>query len=301
MSSSDRRNILTGLKVREAMRRQLIGLRDNDQIKKAISYLIKFKVNAILITDKEGKASGVVSKTDIMAAYYAALPMESNLGDIMIGPPIVCKEEDSLEPVMEMMRTNGIYRVFVAKDSSDDVIGLLAYPDIVGLLYRFCRNCRHNYLFAGKHESDEAPARRFTVKEVMTDRVESFEDGDDLNTLIEGLSQYRFGAVLIKDASGRAVGIVSKTDLIVAYRHGLSPHTKAKDIMSQGVRACQKDAYLAEAIQQMILSDVLRLFVYEKEPDQIVGVLSFTDAARIRSGSCSACLASRIKIDDEAP
>ncbi|MBW2615882.1 MAG: CBS domain-containing protein, partial [Deltaproteobacteria bacterium] len=161
--------------------------------------------------------------------------------------------------------------------------------------------CRHNYLFAGKRESDEAPARRFTVKEVMTDRVESFEDGDDLNTLIEGLSQYRFGAVLIKDASGRAVGIVSKTDLIVAYRHGLSPDTKAKDIMSQGVRACQKDAYLAEAIQQMILSDVLRLFVYEKEPDQIVGVLSFTDAARIRSGSCSACLASRIKIDDEAP
>lgn len=149
MFSSDSRNILTGLKVREAMRRQFINLPDNAPIKKAISYLIKFKMNAILITDKEGKASGVVSKTDIMAAYYAALPMESNLGDIMIGPPIVCKERDGLEPVMEMMRTNGISRVYVTEDSSDDVIGLLAYPDIVGLLYRFCRNCRHNSLVSG--------------------------------------------------------------------------------------------------------------------------------------------------------
>ncbi len=47
----------------------------------------------------------------------------------------------------------------------------------------------------------------------------------------------------------------------------------------------------------MIFAEVHRLFVYRKDPKKMVGVLSLSDAARLRSGSCQACVSSRIKIE----
>jgi hypothetical protein len=45
----------------------------------------------------------------------------------------------------------------------------------------------------------------------------------------------------------------------------------------------------------MILADIHRLFVHGDEPWDILGVLSLTDAARTRSGSCRACSATRLQ------
>ena len=48
---------------------------------------------------------------------------------------------------------------------------------------------------------------------------------------MEGLSANRIGAVLIRDHEGRPAGVVSKTDLILAYRHGMSTEAEARQIM----------------------------------------------------------------------
>jgi hypothetical protein len=44
----------------------------------------------------------------------------------------------------------------------------------------------------------------------------------------------------------------------------------------------------------MLLRDVQRIFVHGSDPAKIVGVLSLSDAARFRSGSCRACTSSRL-------
>jgi hypothetical protein len=64
--------------------------------------------------------------------------------------------------------------------------------------------------------------------------------------------------------------------------------------MSTPVKSCHGDAELSNAIQQMLLRDVQRIFVHGSDPAKIVGVLSLSDAARFRSGSCRACTSSRI-------
>lgn len=296
MTLSQSQDILKRMKVYDAMGRQLVSLSVADPIHKAISYLIKFKMNALLIRDIGGKAIGVVSKTDIMSAYYASLSIETPLADITQSPPILCHESDNLASVMETMREEGIHRIYVINTATGEVEGILSYPDIVGLLYRLCRNCENNYLLRRKYGIEAQAIRRFTVREVMTGEVASHKNDDTLYELIEGLSAYRFGAVLITDERGRGMGVVSKTDLILAYRHGIPQETMARGVMAPRVHSCSKSAYLAEAIQRMILSDVHRLFVHEGEPGRIVGVLSFTDAARIRSGSCRACSPSRIEV-----
>ncbi len=90
-------------------------------------------------------------------------------------------------------------------------------------------------------------------------------------------------------------GVVSKTDLIVAYKHCLSTTiTTAKKIMTSPVQACDGNAPVVEALKTMIFSDVQRLLVYQDSPQNLVGVLSLSDVARFRSGTCRACLVSRI-------
>lgn len=102
--------------------------------------------------------------------------------------------------------------------------------------------------------------------------------------------------MLIQSPAGLPVGVVSKTDLILAYKHGLPAHVPAETIMNAPVQDCDQDEYLALAIQQMIFSDIHRLFVCKGDPGEIVGVLSLSDAARFRSGTCRACLVSRIAV-----
>jgi CBS domain-containing protein len=64
------------------------------------------------------------------------------------------------------------------------------------------------------------------------------------------------------------------------------------------VTAVNGDAPLAAALKTMIFSDLHRLFVYGGSPGNLVGVLSLSDVARFRSGTCRACLASRIRVED---
>jgi hypothetical protein len=57
---------------------------------------------------------------------------------------------------------------------------------------------------------------------------------------------------------------------------------------------CRQNVKLTEALQQMLIQDVQRLFVSDPDAETVTGVLSLSDAARFRSGSCRACLAGRL-------
>ncbi len=287
---------LSGLVVRQAMRRQTIQLAKEISIDHSINSLIKYKINALLVTEQEGEPTGVVSKSDIMGAYYAELPIESPLEHIMVGPPLFCEPEEALESVLDTMRSSSVYRLYVMDPATHRVVGVLAYPDIVGLLYKYCHDCEYSH----QHQKQEARAdaiKRFTVGEIMTGDVQSVFETDAILQALEVLSTYRFGAVLAIDEDGRPTGVISKTDLALAYKHGIDAGTTVKEIMSSPVLLCQAEDLLEDAIKTMIYSDVRRLFVKAAQSDTVVGVFSLSDAARIRSGSCHACMSSRIQLD----
>lgn len=293
-----RETILRNLLVKEAMRRQVIRLPQDAAIGKSINSFIKYKINAILTTDGENKPAGVVSKTDIMGAYYAGLPLEYPLQGIMSSPPLFCQPDDSLEDALDKMKTKNIYRLYIVGNNPDEVVGVLAYPDIVGLLYRYCHTCKYSQLGGKSKKDDDVIEYRFKVKDIMTRTVRAFLESDSLLKIMEGLSQYRFGAMLIRNADKLPVGVVSKTDLILAYKHGLPADVKASTIMSSPVSSCHEDSLLEKAIQVMIFSEVHRLFVHKDTLENVVGVISLSDAARLKSGSCHACVSSRIKVDE---
>jgi CBS domain-containing protein len=289
----DYQDVLKGLSVREAMRRQVIQLSREDSLEQAIRYTIKYKVNAVLITDVRQEGLGVVSKTDLMGAYYAGLPLSTPCAAVMMGPPWFCRPEDTLDQALNTMRSHRIHRLYVQDGGSPQAAGVLAYPDIVGLLYRYCHRCERSLKLRGGAEQFQES--HFRIREVMTPEIYAHREKDSLQTVMEGLAAYRFGAVLIRRADGLPAGVVSKTDLIAAYKHGIAPDTtEARAIMSAPVRVCDANDSLVAALKIMIFSDVHRLFVYQDSPRNLAGVLSLSDVARFRSGTCRACLVSRI-------
>jgi predicted transcriptional regulator len=293
MAVITKKSMLTGIKVNDAMRRQVVKLSMNTSLDQCIRHSIKYKVNAILVTNTSDHAMGVVSKTDLISAYYAGLPLDLPIEEIMVGPPLYCYPDSPLEKSLESMKALGIHRLYVSPDDGKSVVGVLAYPDIVGLLYRFCRKCKRNLTFRKKDEAPDSGEEHIHAKEIMSVSVKAHNTYDTLFEIMETLSAYRFGAVLIRDSKNIPVGVVSKTDLIIAYRHGISGDMSAETVMNAPVRTCYDHDFLVKIIQQMIFSDVHRLFVLSDNPYNIVGVVSLTDTALARSGSCKACIASR--------
>ena len=288
-----KRHVLSGIKVQEAMRRQVIQLPQSSPVDYCINRMIKYKINSVLLFDEDERPSGIVTKTDIVSAFYAGLPIHTPAVNIMVGPPLSCHPGDELELALDCMHQNGVHRLYVMEADAAEVIGVLAYPDIVGLLYRYCRACDKGLLKARQRNLSEE-YQRMKVKDVMTAHVTACLENDALVAIIEELTAHRCGAVLITDAENKAAGVVSKTDLIVAYKHGVTVDVSAQTVMSAPVKSCNADVELADAIQQMLLRDVQRIFIHTADPSRIVGVLSLSDAARFRSGSCRACTSSRI-------
>ena len=297
MTTAQDINTLKGLLVQDAMSKQVIGLSAEVPLEKAINHLIKYKVDALLIRDGEDIPLGVVSKTDIMGAYYASLPVTTALRDIMSSPVLFCRHDTLLESALDKMRDARVHRLYVSEGGSENVVGTLSYPGIVWLIHNYCQECRYGLLKRNGSRRNPGSIDRIIVKEVMTPFVKSLSEKEPLTRIMEDLSCYHFGALLIVGNEDLPQGVISKTDLALSYRQGIDSQLPAKMIMSSPVRSCDESEMLESAVSGMIRSRVSRLFIHRKNPQNIIGVLSLSDASRVRSGSCLACMSTRIKVE----
>lgn len=284
------RSALTGMQVKEAMQKRVNRLSESTPIINCVRTIIKLKISTILVDDIDGAPSGVVTKTDIMAAYYAGIPAETALTDIMIGPLRFCYPDDSIEDVIDAMQQDGIRRIFVCGADSSEIQGKMECSDIIGLLYRYCRVCDKSKWKTTNIVELMPPSLK--VEDAMIEDTASCNENDSIFTIIEALLSSGLGAVLIVDDARQPKGVISKTDLNIAYIHGVPPDQPAKNIMTIPVAYCSTHIMLTEAIQQMFMSDVQQLFVWNSEIKAISGQLTISNAARHRSGTCKACIAS---------
>jgi predicted transcriptional regulator len=293
VSSPSRGNSFSSLLVGDIMRRSLLLQQESTSLHTAIALLIKHKADALLVVDRESMPVGVVTKTEVMSAYFGELSVQTALGEIMGGPVIACRPEDTLQAALETMQDRHIHRIYVVDPDSGRAVGTLSYPDIVGILYRYCCRCDRS-LHSRRRRSDRLSERRLSVGEVMHRSVITASCNDTIEQIIELLACYRIGALLLMDGRGRPAGVLSKTDLALAYRRAVPLAEKAATIMQRSVRCCRETDQLESAIRQMIFAEVSRLFVTAPSSESVVGIVTLTDAARVRSGSCRACTNSRI-------
>ncbi len=292
MTANIQQNVLSGLQVRQAMRRNPLRLEPEQNLDLAISVMIKYKASSILISSGQEQDLGLLTKTDLTALYYAGLPLETVLADVFIAPILTCSAEESLENALSKMLDQGVKRIYVQDSEQGSIVGSMSYADIVGLLYRFCCRCDKSLFHSSKRPDLD---KTLLVRDIMQQGAVSCAAGDNIGQALELLALQSFSALLVQDVQPGLPGVISKTDLILAYRHHIPLEAEIQDIASAPALSCHPEEPLVQALQRMILADVHRLFVSGQNTLEIQGVLSLTDAARARSGSCRACSASRLQ------
>jgi signal-transduction protein with cAMP-binding, CBS, and nucleotidyltransferase domain len=294
--TSASKSVFSRTKARDVMRSWLVALDKTETLNKVIQHLIKYKLNALLLTGPKGTAEGVVSKTDLMTAYYGEMPLSTPAEMIMVGPPSFCRPGDSLEAVLEAMSNQGIHRLYVAERVTGPAVGVVAYPDLVGFMYRVCRTCPSSHYMRPKKKKADESSEELTVGEVMSHGVKTNYLNDPLHQVMEELASGHLGASLILDSTNHPLGVVSKSDLARAYLHQRPTSSPAGLVMAEPCHFCSDDDYVIDAVRSMIFHDYQRIFVRHGREGEPVGVLSLSDAARFRSGSCKACVSARLSL-----
>lgn len=140
--------------------------------------------------------------------------------------------------------------------------------------------------------ADQTPAGSLaahaTVAEAMTAQVIAVRPEDDLSRACARVLDEKIGAVPVLDPDGRPVGILSKSDLLLAaVRHQTA---KAREVMSSPVTTIGEDSPLSLAAATMAHHGVHRLVVVDSEGTS-VGILSSMDVLRWLAGQAGLLIA----------
>ncbi len=131
------------------MRRQVIRMIRNAPIDYCINRMIKYKINSILVIDDLQQPLGVVSKTDVMGAFYAGSPTGMPLENFMVGPPMFCFPDDELEAALDAMHQmllSDVQRLFVHSEDPARIVGILSLSDAARFRSGSCRACTSSRL-----------------------------------------------------------------------------------------------------------------------------------------------------------
>ncbi|MFZ4537985.1 crotonyl-CoA carboxylase/reductase [Propionivibrio sp.] len=119
------------------------------------------------------------------------------------------------------------------------------------------------------------------VRDLMHRGIISCTPDDTVGAVAKIMVENEIHAVVVMDGQGKATGVVSQTDMVLARQGRTSDQARlmlAREIMTPGCATCDADMLLSDAVSLMTGRRMHRLVVTEK--DQPVGVISMTDVVR---------------------
>jgi CBS domain-containing protein len=132
------------------------------------------------------------------------------------------------------------------------------------------------------------------VSDIMLTAIKTLTGDTPVSEVIVSLADVQVSGLPVVDTRGRAVGVVSSTDLITAQtrartaqnRQILLEQTQVRDLMTSKPLAIDSTTDVQEAARHMLYADVRRLFV--EKGGVLVGVISQTDIVRaVANGTIS--------------
>lgn len=124
------------------------------------------------------------------------------------------------------------------------------------------------------------------VSELMQTDVKSVAADAPVAEVVRAMADAHVSGLPVVSASGKVLGVVTATDVLQAEaeredarsRTRLFENTTAGDLMTPQPLVIEPDADVRQAAQQMLYTEVRRLFVVDR--DRLVGVISQTDIAQ---------------------
>lgn len=113
------------MKVRHIMVENVVTAKEDITVKKAIEMLYKKHLGSIVITDDEGKCTGIFTERDAIRVVAQKIALDKPLRKVMTKNVITIREDATFEEARRRMISRGIRHLPVV-DQKGKLVGLLA-------------------------------------------------------------------------------------------------------------------------------------------------------------------------------
>jgi CBS domain-containing protein len=226
--------------------------------------LIDRHVHAVFVLGEDGRPAGVVSDFDLLAGEWLGTDTASlstlraiTAAELMTAPAETIDLGVSAAEAAARMRELRLGRLLVT-DEEGSAVGVISVSDLIAPL--------------GKPTGE-----RRTVSDVMSYAIVTCLPDASIAALARAMTERHSRSVVVVDEAGRAVGVVTGTDLLSQYEGETSK--TAAELMKSPVISARPDLPLAQAAESMIQHEVHRLVVLDSAGSEgaPIGIVSTSD------------------------
>lgn len=261
--------------VRDLMHPGLLTCRPDATLGQVSVMLTQHHVHALVVADRDGRPIGIISDYDLLAGEWLSADSQSlttmrhlTAGELMSSPIDTVEASLSLGAATQQLIEKDINRLLVTDQGAP--VGVISISDFVASI------------------AGEEKLLRSTVADVMSDAILVCREKTPLLSAARTMTQAGWRSVLVVDAKGTPVGVVSGKDLLPCVQDGVDEKLTVRDIMHP-VLTIDMHAQLREAADFMIQKHYHRLVVVDKDDQHAfpLGIISSFDivAEMARPGS----------------
>jgi CBS domain-containing protein len=258
--------------VSDLMRRGLVTCPPQTTLGEAAALLVRERVHAVVVADAAGAPAGILADSDLLAGEWLAGDEVSldemrrmTAGELMSAPLATIGADATAAEAAERMLSERVSRLVVLEGGVP--AGMLAVSDLVA-------------------SAAAQPGGRGTVADVMSRGFVACRPEAPAADLARAMTDRRSRSLVVLDAGGTAVGVVTGRDLLRLLAAGDLAGKAAGDLMHPPL-AIGPDATLREAADRLVREDVHRLVVADPDGGVPLGIVSTWDvlAEMARPGS----------------
>jgi CBS domain-containing protein len=235
----------------------------SDTLAAVRNVMLRKRVGRVPVLDDGGRLVGIISRTDLALALklggppWRRRPLEyTSVWEVMSKPVLTITPNEPICKAARIMLDNGVTGLPVVEE--DKVIGMISTSDLTRCLM--------------EHGD---PSKK--VKECMCGEVAVVKPLYTLNRVIKVLVETPSHRVVVVDAEGRPIGMITPTDL--AFVQVAPPKKRGGIIYDDGApQPTRRMKYLALAYAKDVMKSPLH---YISEEASVVDAASLMSSARI--------------------
>ncbi len=208
--------------VKHLMQKNIVLITDGfeDDFYQCASKMENLKIGSVILVDKNGDLSGIISRTDLVKSYANVFGGKYLVKDFMSTKIVTCRKLDSLKFALSLMNQNKVSRLVVTNEK-----GLA-----IGLITTNTLLTHSDYFTKGHTRSRDylLPLdKEVIVNDLLEENLVTIGEGEDLAKAASLMIKYKISGIPVLDSNQNLIGLVSKTDVVKAFSD-VVPHEQLK-------------------------------------------------------------------------
>lgn len=251
--------------VSDLMHPGVLSCQPNISLGQVAVLLAQHHVHALIVSDRDGRPLGIISDYDLLAGEWLSVDSESlatmrklTAADLMSYPVDTIVSNTVVKEAAHTLMEKDVNRLLVTEEGKP--VGVISISDFVSSL---ARDEKH------KHK---------TVVDIMSDAILVCRGKTPIVSAARSMTEAGWRSVLVVNAKGKHLGVVSGKDLINFVEKGVDENLTVLDVMHPAL-TIHNNTSLREAADLMIQKHHHRLIVIDDEDPNAfpLGIISSFD------------------------